>query len=192
MVSFVLDGRLLRTEPRGGDRLLSDRFEQDFDIRPEGLPLLAFLLRQSGQLLLVADAGEVRAFLPVRQSIANLLLDVGLDDLRSLFPGGQLRLQPVEGLTTQPCLRRAVKQRLILALPGGRQGLDVAARASVLPWNGRASQTFAVLSWLPVTIREPSGLNDAEMTQLVCPLSVRTSAPLVGVPDLRRVVVTRR
>ena len=28
--------------------------------------------------------------------------------------------------------------------------------------NGRASQTFAVLSPLPVTIREPSGLNDAE------------------------------
>ena len=121
-VSFVLDGLLLRTELTGGDRLLSDRFEQDFDSRPEVLPLLAFLLRQSGQLLLVADAGEVRAFLPVRQSIANLLLDGGLDDLRSLFPGGQLRLQPVEGLTTQPCLRRVVKQRLVLALPGGRQG----------------------------------------------------------------------
>ena len=28
--------------------------------------------------------------------------------------------------------------------------------------NGRASQTFAVWSPLPVTIREPSGLNDAE------------------------------
>ena len=41
-----------------------------------------------------------------------------------------------------------------------------------------ASQTFAVLSSLPVTIREPSGLNDAEVTGPVCPLSVRTSAPL--------------
>ena len=40
------------------------------------------------------------------------------------------------------------------------------------------SQTFAVMSQLAVTIREPSGLNDAEATQLVCPLSVRTSAPL--------------
>ena len=29
-----------------------------------------------------------------------------------------------------------------------------------------------------MTIREPSGLNDAEVTTPVCPLSVRTSAPL--------------
>ena len=43
-----------------------------------------------------------------------------------------------------------------------------------------ASQTFAVLSQLAVTIREPSGLNDAEVTQPVCPLSVRTSAPLLA------------
>ena len=43
-----------------------------------------------------------------------------------------------------------------------------------------ASQTFAVLSALPVTIREPSGLNDAELTRPVCPLSVRTSAPLLA------------
>ena len=46
--------------------------------------------------------------------------------------------------------------------------------------KGRASQTFAVLSQLPVTTRDPSGLNDAESTQPVCPLSVRTSAPLVA------------
>ena len=43
-----------------------------------------------------------------------------------------------------------------------------------------ASHTFAVLSQLPVTTREPSGLNDAEVTQLVCPLRVRTSAPLLA------------
>ena len=41
-----------------------------------------------------------------------------------------------------------------------------------------ASQTFAVPSLLPVTTRDPSGLNDAEETGPVCPLSVRTSAPL--------------
>ncbi len=41
-----------------------------------------------------------------------------------------------------------------------------------------ASQIFAVLSWLPVTIRAPSGLNAADVTARVCPLSVKTSAPL--------------
>ena len=43
-----------------------------------------------------------------------------------------------------------------------------------------ASQTFAVLSKLPVTIRDPSGLNDAEPNPLVCPLSVRTSVPFLA------------
>ena len=43
-----------------------------------------------------------------------------------------------------------------------------------------ASHTFAVPSKLPVTIRDPSGLNDAEMTGRLCPLSVRTSAPLLA------------
>ena len=42
----------------------------------------------------------------------------------------------------------------------------------------RASHTLAVLSSLPVTTREPSALNDAELTPPVCPLRVRTSAPL--------------
>src|SRR4051812_48485868 len=37
---------------------------------------------------------------------------------------------------------------------------------------------FAVRSRLPVTIRDPSGLNDAELTVPECPLRVRTSAPL--------------
>ena len=31
-----------------------------------------------------------------------------------------------------------------------------------------------------MTMREPSGLNDAEMTIEVCPLSVKTSAPLLA------------
>ena len=43
-----------------------------------------------------------------------------------------------------------------------------------------ASQTFAVLSALPVTIREPSGLNDAGQTSSVWPLRVRSWAPDVA------------
>ena len=31
-----------------------------------------------------------------------------------------------------------------------------------------------------MTIRDPSGLNDAELTRPVCPLSVRTSAPVLA------------
>ena len=43
-----------------------------------------------------------------------------------------------------------------------------------------ASHTLAVWSWLAVTIREPSGLKDAELTQPSCPLSVRISSPVVA------------
>jgi hypothetical protein len=41
-----------------------------------------------------------------------------------------------------------------------------------------ASQSFAVQSLLTVTIRDPSGLNAADQTPSVWPLSVRISAPL--------------
>ena len=50
----------------------------------------------------------------------------------------------------------------------------------------RASQTFAVLSALPVTIREPSGLNDAEMTRAGVPLEREDLGTAPGVPDPRR------
>ena len=43
-----------------------------------------------------------------------------------------------------------------------------------------ASQTFAVWSSPAVTMREPSGLNDAELTAAVCPLNVRTTAPVLA------------
>ena len=54
-----------------------------------------------------------------------------------------------------------------------------------------ASQTFAVPSWLAVTIREPSGLNDADTTQSACPLRVEELGPARRVPDPRRPVPTR-
>ena len=57
---------------------------------------------------------------------------------------------------------------------GGRAN----SRGKIYGWNGRASQTFADRSQLPVRMHEPSALNIADETQLVCPLSVRTSAPL--------------
>ena len=41
-----------------------------------------------------------------------------------------------------------------------------------------ASQTLAEWSKLPATIRDRSGLNDAERTVRVCPLRVRISAPV--------------
>ena len=39
-----------------------------------------------------------------------------------LGPGGQLGLEPVEGLAAELRLRRVVGRRLVLALPGGGQG----------------------------------------------------------------------
>jgi len=42
----------------------------------------------------------------------------------------------------------------------------------------RASQTFTVLSWLPLTIRFPSGLKLTLMTKYKCPVSVSVSWPV--------------
>ena len=53
-----------------------------------------------------------------------------------------------------------------------------------------ASQTFAVLSPLAVTIRDPSGLNDAEVTSIGVPLECEDLGAGLRVPDLRRLVVT--
>src|SRR5262249_28797843 len=43
-----------------------------------------------------------------------------------------------------------------------------------------ASQTLISSSPPPVTIRDPSGLNDAEAKPLLCPLSVRSSVPVLA------------
>jgi hypothetical protein len=43
-----------------------------------------------------------------------------------------------------------------------------------------ASHTLRVRSAPTVTIRDPSGLNDAEVTPDVCPARVRISAPVVA------------
>ena len=57
-------------------------------------------------------------------------------------------------------------------------GREVRSRGRNSRLIGVASQTLAVRSVLPVRTRDPSGLNVAEWTASVCPLSVRTSAPL--------------
>ena len=44
--------------------------------------------------------------------------------------------------------------------------------------KGRESHTIAVSIPSMAVIRDPSGLNEAEVTLPVCPLSVRTSAPV--------------
>jgi hypothetical protein len=62
--------------------------------------------------------------------------------------------------------------------PTTRPGPPFLTSVSNYLLNGLASQTFAVPSKPPVTIRDPSGLNVADRTSSVCPLSVRTAAPL--------------
>src|SRR5262245_24937288 len=48
-------------------------------------------------------------------------------------------------------------------VPGGlRSAYEVKSRGRYYRSNGRASQTFAVWSVLPVTTRDPSRLNDAD------------------------------
>ena len=53
-----------------------------------------------------------------------------------------------------------------------------------------ASQTFAVWSELPVTIRDPSGLNDADIDVTGVPLEGEDLGTTLRVPDLRRPVIT--
>ena len=60
------------------------------------------------------------------------------------------------------------------------RGRELRSRGRNDDWNGPASQTFAVLSLLPVRTRDPSGLNDAGLAPPVCPVRVRTPAPLVA------------
>src|SRR5438067_713972 len=43
-----------------------------------------------------------------------------------------------------------------------------------------ASHSLAVVSLLPVTTRDPSGLNDADQMSLVWPLRARSSAPVLA------------
>ena len=54
-----------------------------------------------------------------------------------------------------------------------------------------ASHTFAVRSSLAVTIRDPSGLNDAELTRAGVPLEGEELGPGPRVPHLRRPVLAR-
>ena len=44
----------------------------------------------------------------------------------------------------------------------------------------RASQSLAVLSWLPVRTRRPSGEKQTDVTAAVCPASSPISAPVVA------------
>ena len=85
--------------------------------------------------------------------------------------------------------RRSVPYLRRLVVAGGDDPRPVRAErrrplTPVCPLSERtsapvlASQTFAVMSSLAVTTRDPSGLNDAELTTPVCPLSVRSSAPV--------------
>ena len=64
--------------------------------------------------------------------------------------------------------------------------LSVRASAPV-----RASQTLAVSSQLAVAMREPSGLNDAEVHVVGVPLEREDLGAAPGVPDPRRVVLAR-
>ena len=98
----------------------------------------------------------------------------GLNDRRSDGSGVPLEREDLGAAPRVPDLRRPVATR-------GDDARAVGAErrrddGSVCPLSVRtsaplcASQTFAVLSELPVTMREPSGLNDAESTRSGVPL----------------------
>src|SRR5262245_55147322 len=82
------------------------------------------------------------------------------------------RTPPAAVVSGHPCQSEPSARR---ARHGGPPGGSENSRLS-----GRASHTFAVRSWLPVRTRDPSALNDADVTIPVCPLRVSTSAPLLA------------
>ena len=68
--------------------------------------------------------------------------------------------------------------------------LGVEGPVTLTSWPVRASQIFAVLSELPVTIRTPSGKKLTLVTSSACPLSFSRGVPVRAVPDVRRLVTT--
>ena len=106
--------------------------QERVDLRPERRPFIPLGLGEPGQGLGVADAGEVAVLLPVAQGLGDGRACLGRAGFEELGPGGELGLQPPDGLAAQLRLRRVVGRRIVLALPGGGQGGGAGGVVAVL------------------------------------------------------------
>src|SRR5262249_43568247 len=90
-------------------------------VRPETLPLLAFLLREPGEGIFVADAGKVAVDLPVPQLLPDLGVGRCVPALEHLVPPGEVLAEPFEGLAAPEGPFLVVQLVRVLALTATRQ-----------------------------------------------------------------------
>ncbi len=79
--------------------------EQRAHVGPEPLPPLTFLIRQPGECVLGADAGQVRIAAPKSQPVPDPGVDLRIAVVEPLATPGQFLEEPVEGA----CLRRTAR-----------------------------------------------------------------------------------
>ena len=75
--------------------------QEDLEVCPERLPLLAFVAGQLGEVFLVTDSRKVDLVLPALQSDRDQFLVSGPARLCDVLPGGQFGLEPIEGLLAE-------------------------------------------------------------------------------------------
>jgi hypothetical protein len=96
--------------------------EQRIHVGPEPLPQLTFLVRQPGECVLGADAGQVRLAAPRSQPLPDLGVGLRIAVVQPLAAPGEVGAEPVEGLLAQeaaflrranPCKRRLRTPRIV-------------------------------------------------------------------------------
>ena len=108
-------------EGAGSGAIAPGFLQQGLDVRPQGLPGGTFLLGEFRQPGLVAQAGEVGIVLPVLQRLRAPRRDFGLAAVERPGPGGQLVLEPAEGLAAELGPRGLIGRRIVLPLTAAGQ-----------------------------------------------------------------------
>src|SRR6516164_4455485 len=106
--------------PRGRSFGLAHAAEHCAHVRPETLPLLAFLLRQPGEGVLGADAGKVAVDLPLPQLVPDLGDGRCVAALERSVPPGEVLAEPFEGLAAPEGAFLVVQLVRVLALTATR------------------------------------------------------------------------
>ena len=114
----------MTSDIRGTGLLVGQRFgEELIYVDPECPERGPFLFGQLGQLVLVADAGEVGVSLPVLEGGRDLGLHDGRTGVEELGPRGEFGLEPFAGLSAELGLGGVIGRRIVLALAGrGERG----------------------------------------------------------------------
>jgi two-component system nitrogen regulation response regulator GlnG len=128
---------------------LAHASEQRVHVGPEPLPLLAFLVRQPGEGVLAADAGQVAFDLPAPHPPPHLGFRLRGALVERLAPPGQVLAEPFEGLAAPEGALLVAQRVRVLALAttgsrGGAGGVVTSARRDVLGKLGLRAESVAV------------------------------------------------